>query len=458
VTAFDLLVSIRCNTQPFRGGTTLLQFHSHPKTLLWSTLWVALLCALPVGCQRRGYTDLYVDSMATEVRDLQDQLYEYDHEYRLLEQELESLRRANNNVRSSPSGGGPAALRNASPLEFLPGDSLPVPNRTLGNARNDLPAKNEGPQQPTLPSIVTEPEGLRSTPRVAPEEVQPAPAGAPDIRPEKKADPSTDFDFDADEIMIPSINTGAIRPPPIAPRNLATQPEQDLEVGLSQIELPLQLASSPFSGSGAKITEAAEVVKDRRVVELAFHPILCRSVNFDDDEHDDGVFLVLQPRNRAGQFVPSPASLAIEIIDPGRDNETSRIGQWTYSATEVASKIHPIGSQQGIHLTLPWNGPNPKADRITVRATYTYENGRQIAASKEFFISGPGMLKTVWAPRAGGHEQSEMTSKPRKEVPIPGNRHTAVVTASGWEANSSNRSRAVATGQFPPPAVAPAPQ
>ena len=422
--------------------------------MLASALCLGTVVASTLGCHRRGYTDLYVDTMASEIRDLQDQLYEYDHEYRLLEQELESLRRQNVRIQSNRNESQSNFKSPSSPLEFLPRETLPVPKKNSGNSSPsaiDSLRSEDSSFESAIPSIITEPEPLRSAPRltpnqIRPEEVQPAPTDRPAIPSGKNSEKLPDFDFNPDEIVIPSITTGAVQPPRVMPRHLEIAPENDLEIGLSQIEMPFQLASSADSSRNARVTEATELVTDRRVVELFFHPTLCRSVNFDDDEHDDGVFLVLQPRNHSGQFVPEPANLSIEIFDSGRDDDKSRIGVWKYSATEVASKIQPIGSQQGIHMTLPWNGPNPKADRVTVRAIYTFENGRQIAANKDLFISGPGKLKTVWAPRASGAMIGSRAMS-----------GSGVVTASGTNSVPINRSSTVPTGQFLPPDSEPSP-
>jgi hypothetical protein len=57
-----------------------------------------LLCSLAVlvgGCRRPAFQDVYVQNMAAEIRELEDIIYEYDHEYRKLELELESAKREN---------------------------------------------------------------------------------------------------------------------------------------------------------------------------------------------------------------------------------------------------------------------------------------------------------------------------------------------------------------------------
>ena len=128
-----------------------------------TALCFGVVAASALGCHRRGYTDLYVDSMASEIRDLQDQLYEYDHEYRLLEQELDSLRRQNarhpsDRPQTTPDGQSPSRLQDS-----LSRDPLPPPKKSNGNGNRSssdrLPVEDSSPQL-TLPSIIAEPESL----------------------------------------------------------------------------------------------------------------------------------------------------------------------------------------------------------------------------------------------------------------------------------------------------------
>jgi hypothetical protein len=209
-------------------------------------------------------------------------------------------------------------------------------------------------------------------------------------------------------------------------------PENDLELNLSRIQIPTQLASGS-SQQMATIQVAQEKVTDTRVVELGFHPTLSRAANFDDRADDDGLYLVLQPKNESGQTVAVPADLLVVVLDPARERGADEIGRWSYSATDVQSKLEPIGSAQGVHLRLPWNGPDPKADRVLVLARYTFENGRQVVGEKEFFVSSDGSFKTVWAPRSGSqrHNSTETHSQPSVS-------RSPVVQASHSENNASS--------------------
>lgn len=417
------------------------------------------------GCHGRAMNDLYSEHMAAEIRDLEDQLYEYDHQYRLLEQELEILRTQNSQLKSgsSPNSGKRSLLspqeNGASPLEFLPrGPRLPIPpgpaleaeelplesNSVLETNPSGLPSASDELPSPRLSqprggapgnasdrpeqSSPTDPNPLGSPPAL-PGNDQASPSlpssSRQGTRPNDPAPPRNTPRFpspsgaedsfeDIEELLPPTIDPGIPTPPPLPAvthhkSEAALDPEHNLELNLSRIEIPssqtpankvpARLAgSSPIAQ--ATIQVATEKVTDQRVVELAFHPSLTRAINMDDRPDDDGLYLVLQPKNERGQMVASVADLTIIAIDPARDGDQSKIGRWEYSAADIQDKLQPIGSEQGIHLRLPWNGPDPSADRVIVFALFKFDNGRQVMGEKEIFLSSDGSHKTVWGPRA----------------------------------------------------------
>jgi len=82
---------------------------SATKSIAW------LICSFAVlagGCRRPAFQDIYVQNMAAEIRELEDIIYEYDHEYRKLELELEASKRENEMLRklgiSSKNNGSPS--------------------------------------------------------------------------------------------------------------------------------------------------------------------------------------------------------------------------------------------------------------------------------------------------------------------------------------------------------------
>gem|GEM_PF-2075552 len=69
---------------------------SATKSVAWLVCSFAVLAG---GCRRPAFQDIYVQNMAAEIRELEDIIYEYDHEYRKLELELEGAKRENEMLR-----------------------------------------------------------------------------------------------------------------------------------------------------------------------------------------------------------------------------------------------------------------------------------------------------------------------------------------------------------------------
>jgi hypothetical protein len=231
-------------------------------------------------------------------------------------------------------------------------------------------------------------------------------------RPNETAPPKKSEDeFELDSLVPPTIEPGEPMPPklPAVTQLDSVEPlptEQNMELNLTRIQVPGMLAGQS-TAVPATISPAVEKVTDTRVVEMAFHSGLSRAVNFDDRSDDDGLYLVLQPKNERGQMVPLAADLSVVVLDPSREGNAARIGRWDYSASDVQAKMQPIGANQGIHLTLPWNGPDPAADRVIVFVRYTFENGRQVIGEKEIFVASDEGLKTVWAPRGSSQRGAD---------------------------------------------------
>ncbi|MEO8269575.1 MAG: hypothetical protein ABI557_07645 [Aureliella sp.] len=380
-------------------------------------------CVALAGCHGRAYSDLYAENMAAEIRDLEDQLYEYDHQYLVLEQETETLRQQN------------AALKAAAAAKPAPKRSLLSP---IGQADLDpSPHEPQPPQRslptspepmldaealPVAPDSILEPSGASQLPKnSAPESAAPSTSASEEL-PAPKRTPTRPLpqpksngipDFDIEDLQPPTIDPGVPAPPRLPAVTLRVDgspiaPEDNLEMNLARVEVPPQRIPAKLAGdksfSQATLQIATEKVTDTRVVELAFHPTLSRAINMDDRPDDDGLYLVLQPKNERGQMVPVAADLTVFALDPARQGEQAKIGRWEYSAADLKEKLQPIGSEQGIHLRLPWNGPDPSADRVIVFALYKFENGRQVMGEKEIYISSDGSHKTVWAPRASTPE------------------------------------------------------
>lgn len=395
--------------------------------------------SLAGGCARRAYNDVYVENMAAEIRDLEDQLYEFDGEYRVLEQQLEAARAEAARLRGALPAPKNRTLKQetipnnpSSPSDGMSSDYF-VPR--AGASSNPLPPATSSKTTPSAaPSLDVSPGAPLNptTPKSSPPANKPpgnTPSLTPAPLPAPKPAPGAD-QFNPNDLLPPTIEPGEPMPPNmpapslpapslpgpsmpglgINPANPVTmQSDNGLELELGQIKLPAQLASLQTGNQpdesvvrSAQIHPAAEMPSDTRIVDIKFHPSLCRAVNSDQQGDDDGLYLVLQPYNTSGEFVPLPADLMVLALDLSREEKKATIGRWTLSSADVKSKMNPIGSSQGIHLSLSFSGPAPQCDRVLVFAYYTLPDGRRVVAEQEVMLNNLHRQNAIWVPRSKG--------------------------------------------------------
>jgi hypothetical protein len=208
------------------------------KSIAW------LLCSAAVwigGCRRPAYQDLYVQNMAAEIRDLEDIIYDYDHEYRKLELELEASKRENELLKKM--GINP---KNQSILG--PSGSTPSPSdkNWQGRSPSDTPENPPPANLEPLPSMNLK-DDASSTPLKSlqaepsePLKLEPTPAAPADPAIEKSlpTPPSAILPPPATSGPAPkSVDPGLMEPPAI-------------DLGTPTEELPPDLNKKPGVESG----------------------------------------------------------------------------------------------------------------------------------------------------------------------------------------------------------------
>ena len=424
------------------------------------------------GCQRKAYTDLYVERMAGEIRELEDRIFEYDAAYRQTEDELDIIRSDNEMLRSK------LAQQSSSPQRSI---NPPLRQRLeeLRDSRSESPSgSNSSPRaMPTTPIL---PQSDPAAEQIADPIAQPIPDPAPNVIPKglsaptpNKASPAKPsapsrqeiLDLEPPEIEfgVPgSIETlpfklpqniplpngaapGPLLPPPLP--NFPTTQNQDTSNGIvrvaanqetdtpmiplpsaldseavasNQIVVPAFIKKNSSKHSSDVVQAGAthpsttdsrshdEVIgkpdwitqpKDTRVVEIAFHASLCRGTNRESDPNEDGLRLVLQPKNQDGDFLPAVAGMTIVVVDPGRPEAEQKIGRWTWTAEELQQSLEPIGFSQGFHVAVAWQSKRPIAKSVQVHVRYEMADGRRLVNEKTIELHIPSLGSDAWTPR-----------------------------------------------------------
>ena len=424
-------------------------------------LFVLLVAAIgllgnSLGCRQRAITELYIEDMARRNRALEDLVYDFDAENRAMEFELEDLRRTNAQLQGrlqelqklrtqdpaslpsrsrtiAPDSKSPSPVSPSRPIppersspDRIPSGAsgtpaplkLPTKPNNLGNAEeikldppevvvpkksdpsivpepvlpSPSPLRDEPLPSGDLPKLKNPPAGSGTTPLNPPtEEIlpnSPAPGPAPGksslLKPAPKGLPTDDTEaFKSDrKILLPGQGNppGSDNPAPIIP-------EPNLPVTNASATMPIERTSK-----GAAL-------RDRRVREIDWHPVLCRAQNTDDQPGDDGLYLVLMPRNSAGQFVPELGELTLVAEETLSDGTVERIGRWAFTAEELKDHMETIGSAPGLHIPVRWTERKPTTSEVVVYAKYALADGTTMVNRRAIPLRRIAAGGSNWTPR-----------------------------------------------------------
>lgn len=103
---------------------------------------------------------------------------------------------------------------------------------------------------------------------------------------------------------------------------------------------------------------------------------------------DEGVQVVLEPRDADGKLQRAPASGSVTILEVDSQGLKSPIGTWDYTPDQMRSSWKQGLLTSGFVLNCLWQAC-PKSDRVKILASFTMEDGRRFEAEKELAIKPP---------------------------------------------------------------------
>lgn len=139
--------------------------------------------------------------------------------------------------------------------------------------------------------------------------------------------------------------------------------------------------------------------EDPRVTHIILNPFLTGGHDFDHKPGDDGISVIIEPRNKEDQFVQQSGPVSIVVIDPAIEGKESRIARWDFDSIEAGKLMKKKGFDKGIHIKLPWPNKPPDNSELQVFVRYQTLDGRKLEADRKFKIAMPGQFSQRWTPR-----------------------------------------------------------
>lgn len=123
---------------------------------------------------------------------------------------------------------------------------------------------------------------------------------------------------------------------------------------------------------------------------VSIHRNKTKGQDVDGKPGDEGLVLLVQPRDQGGNIIASPAKMTVSIIDPNASASRQRIGLWRFEASEIELFTDDNETpEKGILLHLPWNQNPPQSGNLTVFVRYVTDDGRKLETSTDVKVTPP---------------------------------------------------------------------
>jgi hypothetical protein len=334
--------------------------------------WVLTACLLTLlpGCATQPYLNSHIESVNTEYRQLEDYVYALEEENTRLHQENERLR-TGVPTRTPASGATPSrggAIRR-SPAGTTPRSQPPAADTSPGFDQPQIEVPGSSP--PTGRSTTQRPD-LNST---DPSETPPSIAPPRPLTPSESNEPDNGREGEAPTDLLPVPGMREIRAP-VTPDPISPKPI------------------------------------DKKITHLFLHPSLTGGADFDGRPGDDGLRIVVEPRNAGDQFVAEAGTLSLVVLDPDREGEAARIARWDFDQSATRQLLVASSPGRGLKIEVPWPTAPPAVNRLKLFVRYETPDGRRLQADREIFVTQPGQSLSRWTPRSSEVQLSNFNAQP----------------------------------------------
>lgn len=144
-----------------------------------------------------------------------------------------------------------------------------------------------------------------------------------------------------------------------------------------------QLASSE-----SDVPPTEHVNASFRATGIEFSTLMTGGTNINKSPGDDGLTVVLLPKDPDGVVVKVAGTIEIAAFDLARPEGAQRIGHWTFDVGESHEYWHQGVIQSGYQFELPWQDV-PQAEKLLLHGRLVSIDGRQFDTTHTVSIDPP---------------------------------------------------------------------
>ncbi len=161
------------------------------------------------------------------------------------------------------------------------------------------------------------------------------------------------------------------------------------------------LSAEPIMPGPARLEEGTGPIlpaDSREVTQLVLNRQLTGGLDTDGLPGDEGIVVVLEPRDAEGRWLEAPAEVTVVLLDPALEGEAARVARWDFTAAETIGRFCETGGGRGIELTMRWSAGTPQHSDLLLYARYTTSDGRELQVDAPIRVALPGERSAGWVP------------------------------------------------------------
>ena len=235
-------------------------------------------------------------------------------------------------------------------------------------------------------------------------------------------------DFENKSISPPSpgVTDPNARPPLNTPSAPSYQPEGASPSGDGEPIAPGQPEDKNTQIKDGKVLYREEGPRlrgdSRSVKSITISDMMTGGVNADGQKGNEGIFIVVEPRDAQGHLIPAVGPISIVAMDLALPKEKAKVARWDFTEDELSSQFRRSGSAEGFHLEVRWPKMPPSHEHLKLFVRYLTADSRILYAEVPIRVALTPKPSTIVArpePRRADTARSDgWASRPHSSAPV----------------------------------------
>jgi hypothetical protein len=95
---------------------------------------------------------------------------------------------------------------------------------------------------------------------------------------------------------------------------------------------------------------------------------------------DEGIMVMVEPRDDQGRLVKTPGAVSVVLMDPSQSGDAARVARWDFQAHEFDEHFKSSTFGKGLQYELDWPAGPPASHDLVLFVRYIAADGTKITA------------------------------------------------------------------------------